>query len=397
MNFLFPDEKFRMEDLAELPTATPFSPASTEFCEALSRRLFADPSVRGDNVLAALAYWLRRSGLEKLRGHYGRMSEESLVLPRGTVFHIAPSNVDTIFVYSWIVSMLLGNADIVRLSSVSSPSVDRLMEHLTTVLNDFPDVGKRTVLLRYDHDDTVTTKLSMMADVRVLWGGDETISHLRRLPLPPHAVEMIFPDRFSFAVFGAEAMARREIREELLERFFRDAYLFDQRACSSVRCVVWIGDEAMAEKARERFWRHFEEYLFLRMDHGNFNVVEKMTAACEMAIENDDVRILQNDGRLLRVGLKDPGQIDEALHCGGGLFYEISAASLDEFLAHSRRKHQTLVYEGVEGREVVDALSRVRPRGFDRVVPLGSAHDFSVLWDGYDLMRTLSRSVDARF
>src|SRR5229473_1854189 len=36
--------------------------------------------------------------------------------PRGLVFHVPPANVDTIFVYSWALSALAGNRNVVRIS-----------------------------------------------------------------------------------------------------------------------------------------------------------------------------------------------------------------------------------------------------------------------------------------
>ena len=40
--------------------------------------------------------------------------ENYLLLSRGVVFHIAPKNVDTIFVYSFVLSLLCANKNIIR-------------------------------------------------------------------------------------------------------------------------------------------------------------------------------------------------------------------------------------------------------------------------------------------
>lgn len=34
-----------------------------------------------------------------------------------------------------------------------------------------------------------------------------------------------------------------------------------------------------------------------------------------------------------------------------------------------------------------------RPHGVDRVVPMGKSMDFNLVWDGYDLIRSLSRKI----
>ena len=45
--------------------------------------------------------------------------------------------------------------------------------------------------------------LSSMCDLRVIWGGDETIRNLRMSPLPARATEIVFADRYSLAVIDA--------------------------------------------------------------------------------------------------------------------------------------------------------------------------------------------------
>ena len=43
------------------------------------------------------------------------MPQHALARPRGLVFHLPPQNVETVFLYSWALSYLAGNANIVRL------------------------------------------------------------------------------------------------------------------------------------------------------------------------------------------------------------------------------------------------------------------------------------------
>jgi L-lactate dehydrogenase len=47
----------------------------------------------------------------------------------------------------------------------------------------------------------------------------------------------------------------------------------------------------------------------------------------------------------------------------------------------------------LEKSEIKNFLASERPRGIDRAVPMGKSMDFSLVWDGYDLIRSLSRKV----
>ena len=103
-----------LRGVAPLPS---FDKASLAFVEALSSALMRMPEARMYPELTALAFWMRKANLERLRTDLEQRQGNALLVPRGTVLHIAPSNVDTIFVYSWFLSLLTGNRNIVRFSS----------------------------------------------------------------------------------------------------------------------------------------------------------------------------------------------------------------------------------------------------------------------------------------
>jgi hypothetical protein len=103
-----------------LPMA-PFSDAVIGFCADFSRRLFRDEQSLRFPELQALAFWMRKAELVRLGQDFERLKTAGTVLvPRGLVFHVPPANVDTIFVYSWLVSVLTGNRNVIRLSPRAS-------------------------------------------------------------------------------------------------------------------------------------------------------------------------------------------------------------------------------------------------------------------------------------
>lgn len=56
-------------------------------------------------------------------------------------------------------------------------------------------------------------------------------------------------------------------------------------------------------------------------------------------------------------------------------------------------KYQTLAYFGFEKPELEKFVCDNRLRGLDRLVPIGRTTAFSLTWDGYNLIDTLSRVV----
>ena len=99
--------------------ASPFSAARMDTLARLSAALLADRVLRQDPASVAVAYWLRRGQLARLADEQARRAaaEPDVVrVPVGRVLHLAPSNVDTLFIYSWALAYLCGNASVVRLS-----------------------------------------------------------------------------------------------------------------------------------------------------------------------------------------------------------------------------------------------------------------------------------------
>jgi hypothetical protein len=59
-------------------------------------------------------------------------------------------------------------------------------------------------------------------------------------------------------------------------------------------------------------------------------------------------------------------------------------------------KYQTLTYYGVDKSTLLSFVIDNRLSGIDRIVPVGSALNISVVWDGYDVIGTLSRIIDVQ-
>ena len=84
----------------------------------------------------------------------------------------------------------------------------------------------------------------------------------------------------------------------------------------------------------------------------------------------------------------------EDRRCGGGYFYEYVTTTLDEIASIVSSKYQTLTYHGLTKESLASFIVRHRMIGIDRIVPVGTAMDIGLIWDGYDLIRTLSRVCD---
>ena len=74
-----------------------------------------------------------------------------------------------------------------------------------------------------------------------------------------------------------------------------------------------------------------------------------------------------------------------------GFFYEYVTDDITELKPLCNSKLQTITYVGDSA--MLLPLIRSGVSGIDRIVPTGRSMDFDFIWDGYDLVERLTRSV----
>lgn len=396
------DWRSLVDAAAASATLPPFDDLLVDFVDAVSRAIGRDPAARAAPDLMALAHWMRRAHLLELRREFERARGASIVAARGLVVHFAPANVETIFVYSWFLALLAGNGNVVRVSSGQQEQVAFLVRVLGEVLREqrFERLRARNVVMTYPHDDEVTAYLSERCQVRVLWGGDEAVRAIRRIPTAPLALELPFADRFSLAALAAApvAAAGEDALRRLAHAFCNDAFTFDQLGCSSPRAVFWVGEEGVIRAAQERFWAAVRAALQARgIAYPEVVGIDRATAMLAWAaagqITGRATAMTEFPGRVALA----PGARDfRPMHCGGGLFLEASLRALPELLGYLGSKDQTLTHFGFPSGELAAFAARLPPRAIDRIVPVGKALEFSHVWDGIDLFQAFTRLIDVQ-
>lgn len=377
-------------------TAQPFHASVVDASIDLSQRIFHDSEARAYPELLALAYWMRKAEMTRLTAQFHSLRLDHRVLnPRGLVFHLPPRNVDTIFVYSWLLAALTGNRSVVRLSPQRSESTSILLRLLRgTLASAAEPASGGTTIVSYGHEEEPTKMLSALCDARVIWGGDQTVEIIRRLPLAPHAKEITFPDRYSLSAIRADTYAAlsEDKRDYLADQFFNDSYWFDQLACSSPRLVVWCGDGSNTRDASKDFFNRVagcvERRRYVLPAAAS---MQKLVYACS-AILNCPVEECRRSKGLTVLTLGSLADFQRS-HPGGGLFFEAHLESLLELTAFLGRRDQTLTWFGFTSDELHALVRSLNGRAIDRIVPIGQALQFHRFWDGNDLLQEFCRCV----
>ena len=376
---------------------TPFDHRAVSFVNQFSLQLLKTPGIQKYPDLVALAYWFRRANIKKLSQKYTD-NDEFIRVGRGLSLHIAPSNVDTIFVYSFFLSLLSGNSSFIRVSQNESPQLNILM----SVFNAIYDAGDveaaaRFVICTYPHDSQVTAMVSNQCDIRLIWGGDNTVKALGALPLKPTATELKFPNRTSFSAINLHAL--ENLTDEGLKRlvgaFYNDIQLFGQQACSSPIAIYFIGLPSMKAQV-DRFWDFFKTAAQQHNIEPS-GVMDRFVYASSMAVcgaVDSNLTTFVSDGVVVLDGNLSSEKTFRTGHSGEGLLVQYLLPSLKELSSHIYTQDQTLSVFGFTKDEIRMFAKNFFNRGIDRIVPIGEALDFAHVWDGSDLIESMSRKID---
>lgn len=376
-----------VQQMPELPPMELFAEEVISFLDDLSKSVMAKGRLFSDVV--TFGFWCRKASLIHEKNNYDDIHSR---LGRGIVFHSTPSNVAVNFAFSFVAGLLAGNANIVRLPAKDFEQVDIICDCINELLKtSHKSLAPYICMVKYSSKQEISDLFSSICDSRVIWGGDKTIEKWRKSPLKPRANELTFADRYSIAVINADEYLKSENKSKIAQDFYNDTYFSDQNACTSPRIVIWFGENKV--QAKVEFWSELhklvkEKYSFAAVQSvGKLNALYKASVALEIKSEKtQDCLLTRIKLNALEVKVMD-------YKYNSGFFFEYDAKDLNEICSICTQQCQTMVYYGIEKEALERFITQSHPQGLDRVVPIGKSMDFSLVWDGYDLIRELSRKI----
>ncbi len=261
------DRVERAADSAAARRSTDLYRLFDAFAGKLATPAFAD--VEG---IAFLATWLRRKSLEStVRASLGGRtdaldafvtdgSRRLRAAPRGVVAHWIAGNIPTLALFSFVLAALAKNVNLVRVPKESIGVVRRMLaalEETSLPANADGDALSGRDLLEGasffyfpGEDRPLHAALSLRADARVVWGGQETLASVLALPRHEHCEDVVFGPKFSLGLVDASGRSRvvggADDGGSAARSLVRDVLLFDQAACSSPHIIYVEGTLADA-------------------------------------------------------------------------------------------------------------------------------------------------------
>lgn len=369
----------------------PFDDRALAIMGAISKRILADRKMRQLPQYVALGYWLRPAAISRLKRHLVEEENRLVLAPRGVALHLPPTNVDTLFVYSWAISVLAGNCNVVRLPSSMLDDTRELVDLVISVIEK-QGQADRHLFFNYPVASEFEQQLSRHVDLRMIWGGDAKVLQASAVPIRPDGLSIGFPDRRSFAIVDSAAYraAEMQARDVLAQNFFNDLYWFDQMGCGSPRMVFWIGEPG---DLRGEFFDRLETLAEAKKVEVPLGVaIAKIHAGMDLLAEDRAVRMEHRSNRLDLVELKGK-EPQQAPSQGGGFLVQRTLDTVDDIVAHVDRATQTLTHFGLSHETLRSLAEKLAGRGGYRLVPIGDALKFDPDWDGVRLFSHMTRVI----
>ena len=348
--------------------------------------------------LATFGFWCRKKNIENLLKKY---KNNEIRIGRGIVYHIAPSNVPMNFAYSFAFGMLSGNYNLVRLPSKKYYQIHVLCDIIRKICSKkkYKKILKYFLFIHYEKSSKISNYLSSQVDARLIWGGDETIKEFKKYDTHPRCVDLNFANRISFSIIRPSALKKLSNMQYLnfIKNFFNDSYLMDQRGCSAPKLILWFVDNKNQKKdnqAIEKFWNDLD--VFVKSNYeDDLSITNKKITSLFYDTLNSGINYTASykSFNIVRLKINSLSNNIERMNNSYGTFIEKNISSIDSISKIVTKRFQTLTYFGVDNKKIISTIKKNGILGIDRIVKVGRANDLDAIWDGYDIINSLSRIV----
>lgn len=391
---IIPKQNFdTVEDLPVIKTNNYFVDVADDltlrFLNDLSKSILRDSFFKAEPSFVALGFWLRKTNIKRIlnENSYVTNTDNFVAKPIGKVFHLCPSNVDTMFIYSLVLALLAGNKNVVRISSkLENEFIFRLFDLFNNLLK---KEGYKTLIdyinvVAYQRSDKLNEEISLAVNGRIIWGGDDTVNQFKKYATKPKVKDLFFTDKVSLSIINIDDEEQfNQDFEGLIKNLYNDIYTFNQKGCSSPHSLFIVSNTVNKQQALQKIYDKLSEMAGVDYEEDISSIASlKLNQGVVDIIEDKVVETINSSNYITFLKLNS----NEVPHsCGAGYLYYQFAKTLNEVKPYINNKTQTITSWGLSKSNIQEFLNTLDVETVDRVVPLGKALDFDYIWDGYNI------------
>ncbi|MDC3355042.1 hypothetical protein OAV82_00345 [Candidatus Pelagibacter sp.] len=373
-----------------------FSDKVVKLFDNISKDILKSKNIRNFPDLASFAFYCRKKNLLQIKNNY--QNHINYRSGRGLALHFTPSNVPLNFAYSLFFSLISGNVTLLRIGDNTYKQSTTFLKILNNKLKkkEFLLLKKKISIFNYEKNIKITDYLSDKCQIRIMWGGDNSINQIRESKLNPSAYELTFPDRYSICIIASKQYFDSRNYETEAINFYNDTLTFDQNACTSPRLIVWLGSVQENSKARKKFWDSFNKILNKRKYLSKEStIIQKIksqyAAAIELGVKN--TQLIKNKN-VKNTEIKLFPKNLEKFIAPGGFFLEYQCRNLKSLKNRISSKLQTITTIGITNEEILKKMNALQSKGIYRIVANGRSSDMEIIWDGYEIIFHMSKRIN---
>ena len=374
----------------------PFDKRIIEFFDDLSKIILSNNKYKNSEVIS-FGFWCRKNNIYNYSKDF---DFNDLRVGRGISFHVTPSNVPLNFCYSMAFGLLSGNTCMIKISNKNFTEVNIMINYLNKILKKKKFHFLKSVIKIFrtkKNESLITEYLSSISDLRLIWGGNNTINLFKKMNTKINTQDIFFRDRYSISVLNADKIIKinNDDFKKLVNNFYNDTMIYDQNACTAPHIIYWFGSNI--KSARNKFWNKFSLLVNNKYKLDLFQVYDKYKIINEYLVNEPYAeRVDVHNKTIYTIQLKKIPKEVQSFRGRWGVFLEVNSRSINKLKSIIDENLQTVTYFGFK-KEIFDKYLRSNKiNGIDRIVPVGQSLNMSLKWDGYDLMKILTRYVEIK-
>ena len=364
---------------------TPFNEKILKTFEKISKRILSDKKLIEKKDIFTFGFWCRRKNLEILKK---RFCKSDKIFGVGLVFHVPPANIPVLPLYSLAFGTLTGNSNLIR---IPKKNIDYLNQVISLIYKEFKsnNFHKNNLFISYDRENIISEAISSYSDVRMIWGGDNTIRSFKRFKTKTNCKDLMFGDKYSLAILHLKNKDKNKIKD-ITKNFYNDTFIVDQNACSSPSIIFWYKTN---ENKISLFWDQLNKLVKSKY-RLSFGLSSKRFEYLNDLLMNYTNISLQEDKKKIFFRIKINSN-DNLKNFKGfaGIFFEKKINSLKDFNKFLNKKMQTLSFYGLNQNDLIKINKEVsKNKSVDRIVELGRTLEIDFIWDGKNIFKSLTKN-----
>ena len=316
---------------------------------------------------------------------------------RGLVCHWLAGNVQILGMFALVQSIISKNVNLLKVSSRDDgvftdilngfKGVTYTMETGHTISGD--DLLKTISVVYFDrHADKLGEEMSRQADVRIAWGGRESVETVSGYPARYDAETVIFGPKLSCSVIAREELSSVQEARKLARKVSVDVSVFDQTGCASPHNLYIEEGGVVSPEA-------FIDILGDSMRKTEIQIPKPLMSP-EQVSQVHSIRGVYDFKGMVRgsetmswtILMDDLDEMDRPVY--SRVLFVHQVRSIFDCLKHIGEDIQTIGIAAPEEKAVAFATEATR-RGVMRLPVIGRMLNFEMPWDGVFLFDRLVR------